>query len=225
LGEVFNIYSTASLRFAEDILTDFKNNEDKIKIIVQNHVVTKHPRVKSIVAKCIEETSSLWLTKRAGDCDPKHLAIYAMFLLFFTLSDNDQKNAWRVRELDEDGNELPMYETIQKSIQNVIQAYCDVYLGGQTQIIDNLRKIANESTLQYEYSNFFMTGFGEAEMNVKMTGGGGKKPTYKATPTYKEKPKPTGKTRSKNPCAKRERQSKNKTLRNRNRNERQGIPK
>jgi hypothetical protein len=130
-----------------------------------------------------------------------------------------------VRELDEDGNELPMYETIQKSIQNVIQAYCDVYLGGQTQIIDNLRKIANESTLQYEYSKFFMTGFGEAEMNVKTTGGGGKKPTYKATPTGKATPKPTGKTQSKNPCAKRERQPKNKTLRNRNRNERQGIPK
>jgi hypothetical protein len=110
LGEIFKIYSNSSVQFMQDIVDDFKHKQSEIEKFIQNYVIIKHSHIKPILTKCIEETIGLWLTKKAEECDPKHLAIYTMFLLYFLLSSPDKKMAWKSQNQNADEMETQEME-------------------------------------------------------------------------------------------------------------------
>ena len=230
LGEVFTIYSNSAVQFMQDIVEDFEHHKNKLKVYVENYVILKNPHIKIILTKCMNETIALWLTKKAEECDPKHLAIYTLFLLYFYLSSSEKKLSWNTHtetgevkedeepdnevpvdneelgneepgneepgneelgneELDneEPGNEVPVgndeteasgdnkeqqskphiYNPIDKTINNAIREFSDIFLNGQTEILDHFRAISNESTLQFEYNQFFVKAMESAEESVE----------------------------------------------------------
>ena len=275
LGEIFKIYSNSSVQFMQDIVDDFKHKQSEIEKFIQNYVIIKHSHIKPILTKCIEETIGLWLTKKAEECDPKHLAIYTMFLLYFLLSSPDKKMAWKsqnqnademeTQEMEmqggddtktegdqtkqgedsktEDGQTKPaegskkedsqtkpaddskkedgqtkqgedtktedsqtkstedfteehydsteidpeteendhtieankdsrpnpnrtkphIYNPIDEPINNAIREFSDIFLNGDTDILDHFRAISNESSMQFEYNQFFVKAMQAAE--------------------------------------------------------------
>jgi len=174
LSEIYSIYSKTSIQFTKDILSDFKSNNEKMKTYIQHSVVTKHPHVKRILIKCMDEAISLWLSKTADECDPKHLATYTMFLLFFLLSDNQKKVSWIVQNVEPDGSKTPIRKEIKKSIQNAVKEFSDAFLMGETDVIDNLRNVGKETAINDAYDTFFVTLLEEAlaeDDEAKMKGG------------------------------------------------------
>lgn len=156
LSDIFKGYTSTTRAFMTDIVRDFRQNKGQIKKFIQNYIAIKHPHIKILLSECMEETCSLWLTKKPNKSDPKHLAMYTMFLLFFKLSSDDKKKSWIVTEVDTLGNKLPMHTTINKSIEIAIREFSNAYTGGQTGIITELRNISNDSTLQSQYNQFFV---------------------------------------------------------------------
>jgi hypothetical protein len=136
LGEIFKIYSNSSVQFMQDIVDDFKHKQSEIEKFIQNYVIIKHSHIKPILTKCIEETIGLWLTKKAEECDPKHLAIYTMFLLYFLLSSPDKKMAWKSQNQNADEMETQEME---------MQGYDDSNEGDQAESVEDSKKESDQT--------------------------------------------------------------------------------